>query len=242
MKRWAIVILSLVLISIGVNAQQFHENIDPDLFVLTFDTEISSPSAALMQSVVQQYNQRFNSSGQYIVDNQARDRFIAAQNSAIAQIRASGAANRSVKVYNDAFIGSDIVVTVSLVQDPTAGVVGFMIERNKYTSPEDQEGLRFITLNMLMGNGRSLYSTNGVDLVRVSSQNLPPTSGGEVLIKYPTNAHNNTTELAKFEVLKTTVGDFSLFTPDRKGFSRIDLSVWVDIFSQNFGIKSFTFR
>jgi hypothetical protein len=34
----------------------------------------------------------------------------------------------------------------------------------------------------------------------------------------------------------------SFFTVDRKGFSRADVSVWTNIFTQNFGVDSVSFR
>ena len=134
----------------------------------------------------------------------------------------------------------DLVVTISLVQQ-NGTFAGLLVERSKYDSKSDEEQLRLFDIPLLL-KGMSVLNYNGVSMVSIKSPALTSAQGGEVGIRYPTDYKKNTFAVANFEVLKTTAGDVSFFTPARKSFSAVDLDVWFNIFSQDFGIRSVSFQ
>ncbi|MGZ3727115.1 MAG: hypothetical protein ACXWQQ_15050 [Pseudobdellovibrio sp.] len=195
-------------------------------------------AAGLVTQVRSQYQQRFDSQGHYINNPQLQAQFIANQNAAIAKLRASGFVKRSVTVNNNFM--DDLVVTISIVQQ-NGLFAGLLVERNKYDNKSDEEQLRLFDIPLLL-KGMSVLNYNGVSMVSINSTALTPEQGGEIGIRYPTDYKKNTFAVAHFEVLKTTAGDVSFFTPARKSFGEVDLDVWFNIFSQDFGISGVTFQ
>ena len=201
-------------------------------------TAWSQQANDLVNRTAQLYRTRFDAAGKYIDNAQARQQFINQQNAIIAQVKAAGFVARSVKVYNN--VMSDVVVTVSLVQE-AGKMVALMVERTKYNNKVEEESLRFYSIASLL-RGKTAFQFNGTPMVVIKSQQLTSEQGGMLTIKYPTNYKNNTFGEERFDILRTTTGDLAFFTPSRTGFTRIDLNVWVKIFSQNFGIDKVTFR
>ncbi len=197
-------------------------------------------ATALVTQARTLYRQRYDAQGRYINNPQLQAQFIANQNAIIKKIKTAGYAKRTAVVTNDFM--EDLVVTISLVQETNGLFAGLLVERNKYDNKSEEEALRLYDLPLLL-KGMSVLNYNGVSMVGVSSQQITAQQGGEINIRYPTDFKKKTFGVAKFAVLKTTVGDFSFFTPvERKSFNRVELDVWFNLFAQNFGIKSVSFR
>jgi hypothetical protein len=209
------------------------------VFALIFSTQVYAQSATEIMAQIRAENKlRFNDKG-FINSPALTARFSASQKAAVAKLRANGNLKRSFRITNNVL--SDLVINISLVQETTGVVAGLLVERNKYDSANDEATLRLLNIPILL-NGMNLFGYNGVTLVSVKAQQLVAEQGGRLAIRYPTNYKNNTFGEVTFDILKTTVGDMSFFTVDRKGFSRADVSVWTNIFTQNFGVDSVSFR
>jgi hypothetical protein len=185
-----------------------------------------------IRSVAVEFNKRFLN-GKNIMTPAIRDAFIAKQSGLIAQWRRNGKLVRSIQVHNS--FQSSLVFTVSAIQDG-GRFLGAVVEKNRYDDKNDQASLWVYSIAQLK-KGRSLFRNGNVDLITIRSDNLTPENGGEVYVKYPTNVKNNTFAETGISVLKSTTGNFSFFTLDRKGFSVINLHIWINIFDgPNYGV------
>ncbi|MEQ1721655.1 MAG: hypothetical protein ABL930_00675 [Pseudobdellovibrio sp.] len=209
------------------------------LAILGSVSAFSQEATETMRQIHEQYNQRFDASGRYINDLNLTAKFSANQNAAIQKLRTNGNLLKSVRITNDAM--SDLVITVSIVQEKTGQLAGLLIERSKYDTKSEEALLRLYSIPILLG-GMDVFTLNGASLVNLKSQQLTADQGGMLSIKYPTNLNNNTFDQVSFNVLKTTTGEFNFFTVQRTWFSLIALKIWVNIFSQNFGVEKVTFK
>lgn len=210
------------------------------ILALTFSTAAYAQEATeALRQIHEQYNQRFDANGRFINDAALTARFTANQNAAIQKLRAAGNLQKSVRITNDAM--SDLVITVSIVQEKTGQLAGLLVERSKYDSKAEEAFLRLYSIPILLG-GMDVFTLNGASLVNLKSQQLTADQGGALTIKYPTNLNSNTFDQISFNVLKTTTGEFNFFTAQRVWFSQIMLEIWVNIFSQNFGVEKVTFK
>lgn len=211
------------------------------LFALTFVTgtqAFAQEAAQILAQIRAENKLRYNNNG-FIDDPALTARFSASQKAAVARLRNNGNLRRSFAITNNAM--SNLVITVSLVQERDGQFAGVLVERNKYNNANEEATLRLYNIPILL-NGMSLFGLNGVSLVSIKSQQLVPATGGRMAIKYPTNYKNNTFGEVSFDILKSTAGDMAFFTTDRRGFSRADVKVWTNIFAQNFGVEQVTFR
>lgn len=192
-----------------------------------------------MQQVQASYHARFDSTGKYINNPAVRDRFIAQQNAVIQNLRAAGKLQKSIRITNN--VMSDLVITVSIVQEPGAELAGLLVERNKYDNNDEAAQLRLFNIPILL-HGMDVLMYNGVSVISLKSQQLTPQGGGLISIKYPTDYKNRTYSQADFEVLKATSGVLAFFTPAKVGITRAEVEIWVNIFSQDFGVESISLK
>jgi hypothetical protein len=211
------------------------------LVVLLFAGEfvLAQSAAELMHQVHAAYRARFDSTGKYINDPAARDRFIAQQNAVIQKLRATNRLQKSIRITNNMM--SDLVVTVSIVQEPGPVFAGLLVERNKYDNKDEMAQLRLFNIPILL-KGMDVLRYNGVSVINLKSQQVSADAGGLISIKYPTDYKKRTYGQADFNVLRTTTGVMSFFTPAKAGFSRAEIEIWLNIFSQNFGVESISFK
>ena len=209
------------------------------VFIFTSQLVFAQTATELMQQVHVSYRQRFDSTGKYINDPVVRDRFAAQQNTVIQKLRASGMLQKSIRVTNN--VMSDLVITVSIVQEPGAVLAGLLVERNKYDNKDEAAQLRLFNIPILL-KGMDVLMYNGVSVINLKSQNLTASGGGVVSIKYPTDYKKRTYAQVDFAVLKTTTGVLSFFTPAKASFSRAEIDIWLNIFAQNFGVSSISLR
>lgn len=206
---------------------------------LILGTQVYAQEAAQILAQIRAENKlRYNDKG-FINDPALTARFSASQKAAIARLRANGNLKRSFRITNNAM--SNIVITVGLVQEKTGQFAGLLVEKSRYNGPLDEASLRLYNIPILLA-GMNLFSYNGVTLVSIKSQQLTVDRGGRMIIKYPTNYKNNTFGEVAFDILKTTAGDMSFFTLERRGFSQAQVSVWTNIFAQNFGVERVVFK
>lgn len=199
----------------------------------------SQEAAATLRQIQISYNLRFDNTGHYINNPAVRDQFIATQNAAVQKLRAAGNLQKSFRVTNNAL--SDLVVTVSLVQETNGVFAGLLVERSHYDSRDEEALLRLFNIPILL-NGMDVLTYNGVSLVHLQSSALSPEQGGTISIRYPTDYQKRTFAQADFAVLKTTAGNLSFFTPARVWFSQVSLDIWLNIFAQNFGVQAILFK
>lgn len=199
----------------------------------------SQEATQIMTQIHQQYSQRFDADGRYINDPNLTAKFAANQLAAIQKLRANGNLQKSIRITNDAM--SNLVITVSIVQEKTGQLAGLLVERSQYDNKAEEAFLRLYSIPILLG-GMDVFTLNGASLVNLKSPQLTPEQGGAVVIKYPTNLKSNTFGQISFNVLKSTTGEFNFFTAERVWFSQVALNIWVNIFSQNFGVEKVTFK
>lgn len=202
-------------------------------------TAFSQEATEIVRQIHEQYNQRFDANGRFINDAALTARFSANQLAAIQKLRANGNLQKSIRITNDAM--ANLVITVSIVQEKTGQLAGLLIERSKYDSKSEEALLRLYSIPILLG-GMDVFTLNGASLVNLKSTQLTAEQGGAIAIKYPTNLKSNTFDQVTFNVLKSTTGEFNFFTAQRTWFSQVMLTIWVNIFSQNFGVEKVTFK
>ena len=211
------------------------------MLVLLFAGQVAFAQTAteLMHQVHASYRARFDSSGKYINDPAARDRFIVQQNAVIQKLRTTGKLQKSIRITNNMM--SDLVVTVSIVQEPGPVFAGLIVERSKYDNRDEMAQLRLFNIPILL-KGMDVLRYNGVSVIHLKSEHVSAEAGGMISIKYPTDYKKRTYGQTDFGVLRTTTGVISFFTPAKVGFSRAEIEIWLNIFSQNFGVESISFK
>ncbi|MBY0553168.1 hypothetical protein K2P97_01480 [bacterium] len=207
---------------------------------LVFSTAAYSQEATeILRQIHQQYTQRFDASGRFINDANLTAKFSANQIAAIQKLRANGNLQKSISINND--VMANLVITVSIVQEKNGQLAGLLVERSQYDNKAEEAFLRLYNIPILLG-GMDVFTLNGSSLVNLKSAQLTADQGGVISIKYPTNLKSNSFDQVTFNVLKSTTGEFNFFTAQRTWFSQVMLTIWVNIFSQNFGVEKVTFK
>lgn len=208
------------------------------LFFVFTTQAYAGPAADTLARIRAENKLRFNDKG-FINDPALNARFSASQNAAIRQLRAAGNLRRSIRVTNN--LRSNLVITVSIVQETSGEFAGLLVERSRYNNNIEEASLRLFNIPILL-NGITLLSHNGVSVVSIKSQQLTAASGGRLAIKYPTNFKNGTYGETNFDVLKSTAGDMSFFTTSRAPFTQVQVQLWAQLLAQNFGVEKVSFR
>jgi len=198
----------------------------------------AGPAADTLARIRAENKLRFNDKG-FINDPALSARFSASQNAAIRQLRAAGHLRRSIRVTNN--LRSNLIITVSIVQETNGEFAGLLVERSRYNNDIEEASLRLFNIPILL-NGITLLSHNGAAVVSIKSQHLTAQSGGQVAIKYPTNFKNRTYGEAQFDVIRSTAGDMSFFTTSRAAFTQVQVQLWAQLLAQNFGVERVIFR
>jgi hypothetical protein len=212
-------ILTLVFSALVVNAQDLT-------------------ATQILNQIHADYAKRFDSSGRYIDDQKLTDQFKNEQLQAIQFLRQNKMIGQSFQIQNSAM--SDLVVTVSIVQENNLDFAGLLVERNKYEARNSDALLRLFNFPILKG-GMSMLTFNGSTVVHLKSLNLTPIAGGIVVLKYPTDFNNNQFSKTQISIVKTPQG-FSFKSPAAGSFKTLFLKVWYSLFSQNFGIENVSFQ
>jgi hypothetical protein len=198
----------------------------------------SITATQILNQIHTDYAKRFDSAGRYIDDQNLTDQFKNSQLQAIQFLRQNKMIGQSFQIQNSAM--SDLVVTVSIVQEKNLDFAGLLVERNKYEARNSDALLRLFNFPILAG-GMSMLTFNGSTVVHLKSMNLTPTAGGVVVLKYPTDFNSNQFSQTQISIAKTQQG-FSFKSPAGASFMTLFLKVWYSIFSQNFGIENVSFQ
>ncbi len=213
------IITSLLLSSFAVHAQ-----------VMT--------ATQILNQIHFEYAQRFDSNRKFIDDPNLTNKFKASQLQAIQILRQNKMIGPSFQIKNSAM--SDLIVTVSIVQELNMDFAGLLVERNKYDHPDSEALLRLFNFPILAG-GMNTLTLNGATVVHLKSLNLNPTTGGVVVLKYPTDFNNNEFSQSQISIVKTSQG-FTFKAPTGNSFQTMFLQVWYRLFSQNFGVENVSFN
>jgi len=201
--------------------------------------QLPTPTATqVLTSIHQQYSQRFDSQGRYIDDSQLTEKFKKQQLQAIQWLKQNKLVGSSVQIKNTAM--SDLIITVSIVQESNGEFAGLLIERSKYDTPSAEALLRLFNKPILAG-GMSVFTFNGNSVIHLQSEGpLDSISGGVIKVTYPKDYNKQ-----KFEKLGLMIQNnqgFKIVQLNGQTFQSFTLDIWYSIFSQNFGVTQITFN
>lgn len=183
------------------------------------------------------YNQRFDQNGHYIDDPAKTAAFSERQLNVIQTLRQKGYIGSSFQIFNTAM--SNLVITVSIVQEANKNFVGLLIERSQYDNANTASFLRLFNFAILTGGMDVLRIQEGT-VIRVQGSSLN-SNGGTLAIKYPLDFNRG--QFAESVVAIQAAGSPAPFlTSEGKTFSRITMDLWFKIFSQNFGVREIIFE
>lgn len=197
-------------------------------------------SQDILDEVHRSYGARFNSQGIHIASDQQVEQFSAFQEECIARLKKMGAVGTSFVVSNDAI--EDVVVRVSVVQEPDGQFAGVLIERNKYDHPSARSLLRLFNFPILK-TGMVVFSYGSRPIASIKAKdNLSADRGGDFQISFPLDFNQNKFGSAELKLVKNIRGQHQFYKTDLSAFTRLHFSVWYSLLSQNFGVKEVFFK
>lgn len=199
---------------------------------------VTVTASQILNQIHTEYAQRFDSAGRQIDDQNLTNQFKASQIQAIQILRKNNMIGQSFQIKNSAM--SNLIVTVSIVQEQNSDFAGLLIERNKYDHPDSEALLRLFNFPILAG-GMSTLTFNGATVVHIKSQGLNSAEGGTVVLKYPTDFNSNQFSQMPIAIFKDRQG-FAFKSPAGGVFQTMFLQVWYKLFSKNFGIENVSFQ
>ena len=185
-----------------------------------------------------EYAQRFDSNHQYINDANLTNKFKASQLNAIQILQQNKMIGQSFQIHNSAM--SDLVITVSVVQELNQDFAGLLVQRNKYDSPDAEALLRLFNFPIL-NSGMDMFRLNGGSVINLKSQNLIAALGGILNIKFPVDFNKGQFNQVQISLVRTANG-FKFTAPNGASFSALNLQVWYSIWSQDFGVSNVSFQ
>lgn len=192
----------------------------------------------ILNQIHVEYNQRFDSNHQYINDPALTQKFKASQLNAIQILRQNKMIGQSFQVHNSAM--TDLIITVSIVQELNQDFAGLLVERSKYATPDAESLLRLFNFPILNG-GMDMFTMNGGSVINLKSQNLTAAAGGMINVKFPVDFNKGQFSQAQISLIRTVSG-FKFAAPNGAAFSAMNLQVWYSIFSQDFGVSNVSFQ
>ncbi len=192
----------------------------------------------ILKQIHVEYAQRFDSTGKYINDLNLTTKFRASQLNAIQILRQNKMLGQSFQIRNSAM--ADLVITAYVVQENNSNFAGLLIERNQYASADSESLLRLFDFSILT-KGMDLLRYNNRTVMNLKIDSLSVTTGGTLILKFPTDFNNNQYSQTAITLVQTPAG-FTFKTAAGDGFSVMNMDIWYSIFSENFGVNSVTFQ